>query len=183
MCLFTITILNRDIQKAPGKTVGQMSLHVRKEIIHSNEMNDQIFNVDMNAWDNVRNVIKPIPFHLFHAQRNSMRYNRRDHHSSIRKSKLYLNHNHNGVQMLLINHLSNLWCVIQKSNYEALSLAGYLIERFPSVTSPDYVWNNSSYDPYQKNIWYPSVCAMGVERCNIGWLKAADSPSHLGLMR
>jgi hypothetical protein len=42
-----------------------MPLHVRKEITHYNEMNDKIFDIDMNGWNTGRSVIKPISFHLF----------------------------------------------------------------------------------------------------------------------
>jgi hypothetical protein len=46
-----------------------MSLHVQKEITYWNEMNDKIFDIDMNAWDNAMNAINAInsiSFRLFH---------------------------------------------------------------------------------------------------------------------
>jgi hypothetical protein len=49
-----------------------MPLQTQKEIIHYNEMTDRIFDIDMNMWDIVINVIKPIIFHAFHRQSNSM---------------------------------------------------------------------------------------------------------------
>jgi hypothetical protein len=43
------------------------------QISHCNEMNDKIFNsdVDMNMWDIPRNIIEPISFHRFHGRSNS----------------------------------------------------------------------------------------------------------------
>jgi hypothetical protein len=32
----------------PIKTLGQMPLHVKVEITHSNEMNDKIFDIDID---------------------------------------------------------------------------------------------------------------------------------------
>jgi hypothetical protein len=39
-------------------------------------MNDKIFDIDidMNVWDNARNVIEPILFHRFHGQGNWVGY-------------------------------------------------------------------------------------------------------------
>jgi hypothetical protein len=51
-----------------------MSLHVRKEMTHYNEMNDKIFDIDMNVLDIARNVIKPFSFHLFHGQSDLIAY-------------------------------------------------------------------------------------------------------------
>jgi hypothetical protein len=57
-----------------------MPLHVRKEITHNNEINNKIFDIDidiyidMNVWDIVRNRIERISFHLFHGQSNSTIY-------------------------------------------------------------------------------------------------------------
>jgi hypothetical protein len=36
-------------------------------------MNDKIFDIDidMNVWDDARNIIDPISFHQFHDQSNS----------------------------------------------------------------------------------------------------------------
>jgi hypothetical protein len=53
-----------------------MPLHVKVEITHYNEMNDKIFDIgigidiDMNMWDNARNVIEPISFYRFHGPGN-----------------------------------------------------------------------------------------------------------------
>jgi hypothetical protein len=43
------------------------------EITHYDEMSDKTFriDIDMNVWDNARNVIEPISFHRFHSQSNS----------------------------------------------------------------------------------------------------------------
>jgi hypothetical protein len=60
------------------KALGQMTLPVNVEITHYDEMNDKIFDIDidigMNLWDNERNVIKLISFHRFHGQSNSTTY-------------------------------------------------------------------------------------------------------------
>jgi hypothetical protein len=34
-----------------------MQLHIQEEVIHYNEMNDKIFDIDMNMWDIARNVM------------------------------------------------------------------------------------------------------------------------------
>jgi hypothetical protein len=52
----------------PLKAPGHMPLHVKAEITHDDEMNDKIFDIDMNVWDNARNVIEPISFHRFDVQ-------------------------------------------------------------------------------------------------------------------
>jgi hypothetical protein len=53
-----------------------MPLHVKVKIIHYDEMNDKIFDIDidMNVWDNAINVIDMISFHRFHGQSNSTTY-------------------------------------------------------------------------------------------------------------
>jgi hypothetical protein len=62
------------------QNTSQTPFHVKIEITHYNEMNDKIFDIDinididMNVWDNARNVIEPISFHRFHGQRNSTIY-------------------------------------------------------------------------------------------------------------
>jgi hypothetical protein len=71
-------------------------------------MNDKRFDIDMNVWDNTRNVIEPISFHRFHGQSDSTIYISRYHHSSISKGKLHTDNDYNTIKMLLINHLSNL---------------------------------------------------------------------------
>jgi hypothetical protein len=45
--------------------------HIRKEITDYNEMHGNICDIGINVCNNVRNLIKPILFHLFHGQRNS----------------------------------------------------------------------------------------------------------------
>jgi hypothetical protein len=87
-------------------------------------MNDKIFDIDMNVWDNTRNVIKLISFHRFQGQINSTIhiYVWRYHHSSISNWKLHTDKNYNSIEMLLINHLSNQRYVIRRSSYDALSL-------------------------------------------------------------
>jgi hypothetical protein len=42
-----------------------MTLHIGRETIHCNEMNDQIFEVVMNVWDIAGNVIEPMSLHQF----------------------------------------------------------------------------------------------------------------------
>jgi hypothetical protein len=41
----------------PIKTPGSMPLHVQKEMTHCSEVNDQIFNIDMNVRDVARNIM------------------------------------------------------------------------------------------------------------------------------
>jgi hypothetical protein len=53
------------------KTRGQISKLFQKEITHYNEMNNKIFDIDMNVWDNARNVIELFSFHQFHGKSNS----------------------------------------------------------------------------------------------------------------
>jgi hypothetical protein len=45
-----------------------MPLHVKAEMTHYDEMDDKIFDIDidMNVWVNARNVIESISFHRFH---------------------------------------------------------------------------------------------------------------------
>jgi hypothetical protein len=49
--------------------------HVKVEITHCDEMNNKMFDIDididMNLRDNARNVIEAISFHGFHGQSNS----------------------------------------------------------------------------------------------------------------
>jgi hypothetical protein len=47
------------------KAPGQIPKLLQIEITHDDEMNDKIFNIDidMNVCDNRRNVIEPISFH------------------------------------------------------------------------------------------------------------------------
>jgi hypothetical protein len=47
-----------------------MPLYIQIEITHYCEMNDKIFNVDVNMWGIARNAIEPISFHLFRGQSN-----------------------------------------------------------------------------------------------------------------
>jgi hypothetical protein len=64
---------NGYILMLPIKTRGGMSSHIQEEMTHYNEMNDKIFDVDidMNMWDNTIDVIESISFHLFHGQNHS----------------------------------------------------------------------------------------------------------------
>jgi hypothetical protein len=41
------SFLAQNVLKLPLKTPGQMPSHARKEIIHYNEMKDEIFTIDM----------------------------------------------------------------------------------------------------------------------------------------
>jgi hypothetical protein len=45
-----------------------MPLHVKAEIEHYDEMNNKIFDIDidMNVWDDARNAIELISFDLSH---------------------------------------------------------------------------------------------------------------------
>jgi hypothetical protein len=51
-----------------------MPLYVKEKITYCNEMNDKTFDVDIdidvNVWDNARNVIEPTSFHRFHGRDN-----------------------------------------------------------------------------------------------------------------
>jgi hypothetical protein len=55
------------------KAPGQMPLHVKVGITHYDDMNDKILDIDidLNMWDNARNVIEPVSFHPFQGQSNS----------------------------------------------------------------------------------------------------------------
>jgi hypothetical protein len=60
------------ILKLTIKVPGQKALDVKGEITDYDEINDKIFDVDMNVWDNARNITEPISFHYFHDRSNSM---------------------------------------------------------------------------------------------------------------
>jgi hypothetical protein len=62
--------MNGYIMKLTIKAPGQMPLHVKVEITHCDEMNNKIFDIDMNVWDDARNVIEPTSFHRFHGPDN-----------------------------------------------------------------------------------------------------------------
>jgi hypothetical protein len=64
--------LNRDSLTLTIKAPGQMPLHVKIQITQYDEMNDKIFDIDidMNMWDNAINVMEPISFHRFHGPSN-----------------------------------------------------------------------------------------------------------------
>jgi hypothetical protein len=68
--------VNRDILKLTIKGPGQISKLLQIEITHYDEMNNKIFDIDIdiNVWDNARNVIEPISFHRFQGQSNSTIY-------------------------------------------------------------------------------------------------------------
>jgi hypothetical protein len=70
---FTIAIFEWRYSEVNDQNTGQTPLHVKIEITHYGEMNDKIFDmdIDMNVWDSARNVIESISFHRFHGQRNS----------------------------------------------------------------------------------------------------------------
>jgi hypothetical protein len=70
-----LPFLNQCILILPIKTLGTIPLHIQNEIIHYNEMNDEISNIDMNERDIARNIIKLISFHLFHGQSKLTTYN------------------------------------------------------------------------------------------------------------
>jgi hypothetical protein len=67
------------------------------------EMNDKIFDIDMNVLDNARTAIEPISFR---GQCNSTMVNWGDHYSSIRQWKLHTDMNYH-IEMRLIDHLLN----------------------------------------------------------------------------
>jgi hypothetical protein len=54
------------------KALGQITKLLQSEKTHYDEIKDKIFDIDidMNVWDNARNVIDPISFHRFHGQSN-----------------------------------------------------------------------------------------------------------------
>jgi hypothetical protein len=70
--------LNRYIRDLTIKTLGPILLHFKIETAYYDEMNDKIFdidmNIDMNVCDNARNVIEPISFHRFHELSNWFAY-------------------------------------------------------------------------------------------------------------
>jgi hypothetical protein len=43
-----------------------------ERIIHYIEMNDKIFDNDVNVWDHATNLMERLSFHLFHGQRDFM---------------------------------------------------------------------------------------------------------------
>jgi hypothetical protein len=57
--------LNQDVLKLTIKAAGQITKLLQIEITDYDEMNNKIFDIDidMNVWDNTRNVIEPISFH------------------------------------------------------------------------------------------------------------------------
>jgi hypothetical protein len=58
-------------ESIPSETVDQnpgQNAIARPKRTHYSEMNDKIFDIDMNALDNARNILEPISFHLFHGQ-------------------------------------------------------------------------------------------------------------------
>jgi hypothetical protein len=60
--------------RAPGPT----PFGGRKEITQQDDMNDKVFNIDvdtdMKMWDIARNAIGTISFDRFHGQRNPTTY-------------------------------------------------------------------------------------------------------------
>jgi hypothetical protein len=114
----------------PIKTPGSMPLDIPKEITDYNEMNNQILNVgiELNMWDIARNVIEPISFHRFHWLSNSTTYIWCYRHPSTSKWKMHTDKNYNWIQVLLINHLSNLSYVIRRSSCDAFSLLPVVID-------------------------------------------------------
>jgi hypothetical protein len=116
------------------------------------------------------NVIEPISFHQshrFHGQSNSTTYNWCYRNSSIRNWKLCTDKNYNRIQMLLINHLSNLWYAIRRSSYDAFSLpASCHWSSFPQSSTADSGSNNSSHELYQDNLWFLFVFSKGSQKCN-----------------
>jgi hypothetical protein len=63
------SFLNQDILKLRIKGAGQIPKLLQIEIVYYDEMNDKIFDIDidMKVWDNARNAIEPISFHQFHG--------------------------------------------------------------------------------------------------------------------
>jgi hypothetical protein len=67
--------LNRSLLLLPITICGQTPLRIPKEITHSNEMDDQMFDIDIDMnmimWDIPRNVTGSISFHRFRGQTTS----------------------------------------------------------------------------------------------------------------
>jgi hypothetical protein len=123
-------------------------------------------DIDVNVWDNAGNVTEPISFHRFRGQTHSTIYIWCYHHSSIGNWKLHTDKNYNNIEMLLISHLSNLWYVIRRVNYDALSLAALSRRFFSPIWPPGPGWNNWPFDRYrvlQKSLWCHSIWVCGEE--------------------
>jgi hypothetical protein len=58
------------------KGAGQIPKLLQIEITHYDKMNNKTFgiDIDMNVWDDARNVIERISFHRFHGQSNWLAY-------------------------------------------------------------------------------------------------------------
>jgi hypothetical protein len=72
ICLFAAASFEWRYSEVGNRNTGKTPLRVKIEITHCDEMNDKIFDIDidMNLWDNVRNVTEPISFHHFHRPSN-----------------------------------------------------------------------------------------------------------------
>lgn len=67
----------------------------------------------------------------------------------------------------MINHSSNLWHVIRRSSYDAISLWTVCDwSASPQWWSSNSGWNNSSHDPCHDSLWYLCVFPVGIEKCN-----------------
>jgi hypothetical protein len=60
--MFATIIFESRYSEDDRKSTRPNPLHVKVEITHYDEMNDKIFDndIDMNVWDNARNVIESI---------------------------------------------------------------------------------------------------------------------------
>jgi hypothetical protein len=64
---FRSPCLNKDIPKLQIKAPRPMRLHVRKEITHSSEMLDKIFDIDMSVCDIAGNPIETLLSYISRA--------------------------------------------------------------------------------------------------------------------
>jgi hypothetical protein len=60
----------------PIKTFLPIPGQIQTEMTDYNEMNDKIFDIDMNVGDIVKNAMEPMSFHVFHGHRNSTIHHR-----------------------------------------------------------------------------------------------------------
>jgi hypothetical protein len=51
------------------KTPGQIPFQIRKENTHSDDMNDNMFvvDIDINVWDNKQNILREMASSRFHS--------------------------------------------------------------------------------------------------------------------
>jgi hypothetical protein len=65
--LLAIAILESIYREVDDESTSQTPFHVKIEITHYDEMNNKIYDIDIdintNVWDHARNVMKPISSH------------------------------------------------------------------------------------------------------------------------